>query len=82
MTPKEKAKELINKYQILPIDFIYIDRQDRQCIGKGFMTYNSAKEYALIEVDSILKEFFFDSSDYANRRYQYYLEVQAEIKKA
>jgi len=44
--------------------------------------FDGSRFYALQAVDLILKEFFFDSSDYSNRRYQYYLEVQAEIKKS
>jgi hypothetical protein len=48
MTPKEKAKELVNKFVDQPINFPYIDTEDGQCIGSGYMTYNSAKQCALI----------------------------------
>ena len=53
-TPKEKAKELIEKYLNLPINFPYIDTIDKQCIGSGYMTYYSAVKCAIIAVDEIL----------------------------
>jgi hypothetical protein len=44
MTPKEKAKELVNKYyRIIPLDKMTID-------------YNLAKKCAIISVDLILTE--------------------------
>jgi len=46
-----------------------------------FGLFDNSRFYTLQAVDLVLKEFFFDDSDYSNRRYQYYLEVQAEIKK-
>ena len=55
MTPQEKAEELVDKYLLLPIDFPYNDTQDGQCIGNGYMLYNSAKQCALIAVDEILE---------------------------
>lgn len=54
MTPKEKAQELVDKYLLLPIDFPYNDTQDGQCIGNGYMLYNSAKQCALIAVDELI----------------------------
>jgi hypothetical protein len=54
MTPKEKAIELVDKYLNKDINFPYIDSEDGQCIGAGYMTYNSAKQCALIAVDEIL----------------------------
>jgi hypothetical protein len=57
MTPKEKAEELIQKYLNTPINFPYIDTQDGQCIGAGYMTHKSAIQCAIIAVDEILKQF-------------------------
>ena len=43
MTPKEKAKDLVNKYyRIIPLDKMTID-------------YNLAKQCALIAIDEIMK---------------------------
>ena len=54
MTPKEKADELIEKFLYQPINFPYIDTVDKQCIGSGYMTYNSAVKCAIIAVDEII----------------------------
>lgn len=53
MTPTQKAKELIEKFESLPISFPYIDTVDGQCIGSGYMTHNSAIECAIIAVTAI-----------------------------
>jgi hypothetical protein len=52
----EVAKELIEKFANQPINFPYIDTQDGQCVGTGYMTYKSAKDCALIYVDGMIKE--------------------------
>jgi hypothetical protein len=52
---KNKAKETIDKYLNLSINFPYIDVLEGQCIGIGYMTYNSAVICAKIEVNSILE---------------------------
>ena len=54
MTPTEKANELIDKYVKLRITFPYIDMQDGECIGNGYMTYTSAIKCALLEANEIL----------------------------
>lgn len=54
MTPKEKAEDLVDKFLNQPINFPYIDTEDGQCIGSGYMTYYSAKQCALIAVDEVL----------------------------
>lgn len=54
MTPDQKANERIKKYLNTPIDFPYIDTEDGQCIGSGYMTYKSAVRCAINEVDEIL----------------------------
>ena len=74
MTPKEKAIELVDKFLNQDINFPYIDSEDGQCIGAGYMTYNSAKQCALIAVDEILK-----TNPYKARNY--WQEVKKEIEK-
>ena len=54
MTAKEKARDLVDKYLLSPIDFPYKDTQDGVCIGNGYMLYNSAKQCALIAVDEVM----------------------------
>lgn len=54
MTPKEKAVELVDKFLNQPINFPYIDTEDGQCIGSGYITYYSAKQCALIAVDELI----------------------------
>ena len=65
MTPKEKAKELVDK-------MLY-------CY-QGHIDEYTAKQCALIAVEEILEEHRFDDSDYANRRFKYLQEVKSEIE--
>ena len=82
MTAKEKAKELIDKYLNLPINFPYIDTIDKQCIGSGYMTYYSAVKCAIVAVDEMIKEFKNSDSLYAtNFLADYWQEVKTELKK-
>lgn len=76
MTPKEKAKELVDKYVLLPISFPYNDTQDGQCIGSGYMIYNSAKQCALIAIDEIIAKHYDDWDSYS----EYWQEVKRHIK--
>lgn len=75
MTPKEKAKELVNKfYFIIPLDKMTID-------------FNLAKNCALIAVDEIIEELAFmwcgygGFEDILDERQAYYIEVKQEIEK-
>lgn len=81
MTPKEKAKELVDKYLNNAIHFPYIDTQDGRCIATGYMTFVSAKQCALIAVDEMLDELSVTnySDDYAIR-YAYWSQVKTEIE--
>ena len=90
MTPKEKAKELVEKYLNTIIHFPYIDTEDGNCIGAGYMTHNSAKQCALIAVDETVNMFISIHSklveiDMLNgdvketATYQYWQEVKQEI---
>jgi hypothetical protein len=54
MTPKEKAEELVQKYLNTIIHFPYIDTEDGNCIGTGYMTHNSAVRCSIKAVDEIL----------------------------
>jgi hypothetical protein len=65
MTPKEKAKELVNKY--------YSDK----CFNGNYAEDYNAKQCALIAVDEILKV----SISYAGKDYEYWQEVKQEIEK-
>jgi len=75
MNAKDKAKKLVEKFSNQAINFPYIDTQDGQCIGSGYMTHKSAKECALIVVDDLIHEF----NDVV--AVQYYEEVKSEINK-
>ena len=66
MTPKEKANELIEKFLNQPINFPYIDTVDKQCIGSGYMTYNSAVKCAIIAVDEIIEQWDYIDTYLAN----------------
>jgi hypothetical protein len=69
MTPKEKAKELFDKfYSAIPSDEI----------GEN---YNSAKQCALIAVDEILEDNVDDMSwELFDIRIEYWQEVEREIE--
>lgn len=70
MTPKEKAKELVDKYyHLFSVEL------------ENTISHYESKHCALIAVDEILEEHRFDDSDYANRRFKYFQEVKSEINK-
>jgi predicted DNA-binding ArsR family transcriptional regulator len=68
MTPKEKAKELIIKFQHPPSAL-----QHTEC---DCLHIDIAKECALIAVDEILNVGFMDTNDL----YDYWQEVKTEIE--
>lgn len=78
MTPKEKANELIEEYINLPINFPYIDTIDKQCIGSGYMTYNSAVKCAIIAVDEIIKANPY--SHVGNSTIKFWQSVKTELE--
>ena len=78
-TPKEKAKELIEEYLNLPINFPYIDTIDKQCIGSGYMTYYSAVKCAIIAVDEIIDE-LKRNPHYIYKRIEYWQSVKTELE--
>jgi hypothetical protein len=68
MTPKEKAKELFDKYHLSFAGIVSFD-DDWEAL---------AKQCALIAVDLLITEMYaYDSSYYDN----YYFEVKQEIEK-
>ena len=68
MTPKEKAKELIDKYQ-----FVYI---------QNYTSMFEVKECVLIAVDEILDVDYFDmSEEHFENIMEYWEQVKEEIKK-
>lgn len=69
MTPKEKAKELINKFH----NFTYTSVHAYKTSGE----YSDTIKCALIAVDEILKVAFYATDE----MYNYYLEVKQEIEK-
>ena len=76
MTPKEKAKELFDKYRDVSISFI------DSIEGNGDMRMNNedSKECALIAVDEIL-DFMFLSEIENSFWINYYNKVKQEIEK-
>ena len=72
MTPKEKAKELLEKY-----DFIYT--YDGLDIMDEDLTLEDRKQCALIAVDEIILE--MDNVMLPNPFKQYWNEVKQEIEK-
>lgn len=81
MTPKDKAKELVDKIGNIQL---YIDLEPRNIEGKiKYFDEYLVKECALIAVDEIIKEIddkFLERYD-AVDRYFYYKEVKKEIDK-
>ena len=82
MTPEEKAKELIDKYENLTRD--PCDCLEYSCICFSVPEYK-AKEMALICVNEIIKmaitDFWAISDIYLQKKYIFWLEVKEEIKK-
>jgi len=68
MTPKEKAKELVNKMHLF----------SSGDIGNGDLTGANAKQCALIHAKEVLMLFANNKYD---SRYEYYEQVIIELKK-
>jgi hypothetical protein len=68
MKPKEKALQLIDKFE----NYSFMD------IDKKISSFNSAKQCALIAVDEMIEELIV--TDFANR-FPYWQEVKEEIEK-
>lgn len=71
MTPKEKAKEIVDKF-MKPIDGLH----------KYSMCFDTAKQCALIAVDLRLDgDFIFRTIEYGEDSLEYWQEVKQEIEK-
>ena len=68
MTPKEKAKELVDRFSFRI--------KTTECISNNT---KNAKECALIAVDEILKELLNDELFYFKTKVHYWQEVKQEI---
>ena len=66
MTPKLKAKELVDKIYLVP-----------ELNGSCILTRHTAKQCALIAVDEILKVAFYNTDNL----YEHYMQVKQEITK-
>ena len=68
MTPKQKAKELVDKY-------------NKDIILYWDLSYNQAKKCALIAVDEILDDDMYDmSQELFENRINYWQQVKQEIE--
>jgi len=80
MTPKEKAKELVDKfYQRFPLKMDVITT--RGDLSWEYDSWNEAKQCALIAVDEIIKEVDWHDFETPNKVLNYWVEVKQEIKK-
>jgi hypothetical protein len=71
MAPKEKAKELFDKFYLIP-----------ELNGSCILTKHTAKQCALIVVDEILNEFPKGfNGNFEMKRKLYWQEVKQEINK-
>jgi hypothetical protein len=76
MTPKEKAKELVEKYRK------YVDDGRHNGFYSGEITFNNQKQCALITVDELLNNFLSNTTTkYGKERYHFWQEVKQEILK-
>jgi hypothetical protein len=69
MTPKERAKNLVDAYKFLLME------EDTQC-GEEILCTTIAKQCALIAVDMVLKH-----QENINKGTLYYSDVQKELEK-
>jgi hypothetical protein len=72
MTPKEKARELVNKFYVILMKKNY----------PNVAQMDAARECALLTVEEILDDDMYDmSEDFFDKRISYHQEVKQEIKK-
>ena len=81
MNAKEKANALVEKYLNTIIHFPYIDTEDGNCIGTGYMTHNSALRCAINAVDEIIKTICncYPSNKEEISFVEYWEKVKAEL---
>ena len=83
MTPKEKAKELVDKfYQLFPLDrHVTVTEGD---LSWEYNSWQQSKQCALIAVDEVLEELDhlpFDDQYFGTSKMKYWQEVKQEIEK-
>jgi len=74
-SPKEKAKELVDKFLNLKSLFSYKDSEGFYCTLDGKLANSTAKKYVLIAVDEII-----NSTDWS-KAMLYWQQVKQEIEK-
>lgn len=88
MTPKEKAKELVDKYLQISESIDWTDEENykkaedfNNQLGNDVIKYwnELAKQSALIAVDELIEEAYFTDGYYD--RQEYWEEVKQEIEK-
>ena len=80
MKAKEKATELVEKYLNTIIHFPYIDSEDGNCIGTGYMTHISAVRCALSLVEEMIKEHTWKTSTaFENAQLKKWEDVKSEL---
>ena len=85
MTPKEKAKKLVDKFysEITGMELSFVSKLI--VLPNGDSNYKTAKQCALIVVDEIIKELpildYHPLGSYTNPRIKYWQEVKQEIEK-
>jgi len=52
---KQEAEKVLMKIENTSINFPYIDSEDGQCIGAGYMTYESAVKLSIQDRQSVLE---------------------------
>ena len=73
LTPKEKAKQLLEKYD-------FINGYDGMGIGDNEITLSNRKECCLVLVDDFLKSMSFHFGFIGSKTLTYWYEVKEEIK--
>ena len=84
MTPKEKAKELVDKFYDTTPNEAFID--EPLVLSTPYSSWGQAKQCALIAVDEILNDYSYmqnirnANSNQIHSRRVYWQEVKQEIK--
>ena len=73
MTPKEKAKELVDKFLYANKGHFYQD--------SPLEDLEAAKECALVAVDEIIDAIFWHEFEVPNKEVKFWFEVKKEIEK-
>jgi len=88
MAAKEKAKELRNKYTRIKVYITALDSDGERIGAIGYMSYESAKQCAIIAVDEIIKAIpyyvameGYGSAKFNNPDIAFWQEVKTELEK-